>query len=142
MYKRQIANNADWLRTLNYIDFLRDVGALFSVNRMLAAECYKQRLERGLTFLEFNYMLMQSYDFLELNHRYGCTLQTLSLIHILRADGTLTALSEKYFGSDISGATSDAEETAEPAGETAEEAADATGEAVPAEETEPAGEAG
>ncbi len=71
----QIVNNADWLRNLNYIDFLRDVGALFSVNRMLTAECYKQRLERGLTFLEFNYMLMQSYDFLELNHRYGVTLQ-------------------------------------------------------------------
>ncbi len=71
-----IANNADWLRHLKYIDFLRDVGSLFSVNRMLTAECYKQRLERGLTFLEFNYMLMQSYDFLELNHRYGCTLQT------------------------------------------------------------------
>ena len=71
-----IVNNADWLRSLNYIDFLRDVGALFSVNRMLTAECYKQRLERGLTFLEFNYMLMQSYDFLELNHRYGCILQT------------------------------------------------------------------
>ena len=70
-----IVNNADWLRTLNYIDFLRDVGALFSVNRMLTAECYKQRLERGLTFLEFNYMLMQSYDFLELNHRYGVKLQ-------------------------------------------------------------------
>ena len=70
-----IANNADWLRNLNYIDFLRDVGALFSVNRMLTAECYKQRLERGLTFLEFNYMLMQSYDFLELNHRHNVTLQ-------------------------------------------------------------------
>ena len=70
-----IVNNADWLRDLNYIGFLRDVGALFSVNRMLTAECYKQRLERGLTFLEFNYMLMQSYDFLELNHRYGVTLQ-------------------------------------------------------------------
>ena len=71
-----IVNNADWLRDLNYISFLRDVGALFSVNRMLTAECYKQRLERGLTFLEVNYMLMQSYDFLELNHRYGCILQT------------------------------------------------------------------
>ena len=71
----QIVNNADWLRDLNYIDFLRDVGALFSVNRMLTAECYKQRLERGLTFLEFNYMLMQSYDFLELNHRHNVTLQ-------------------------------------------------------------------
>ncbi|MBE5807509.1 MAG: tyrosine--tRNA ligase [Clostridiales bacterium] len=71
-----IVNNADWLRTLNYIDFLREVGALFSVNRMLTAECYKQRLERGLTFLEFNYMLMQSYDFLQLFHRYNCTLQS------------------------------------------------------------------
>ena len=71
----QIVNNADWLRDLNYISFLRDVGALFSVNRMLTAECYKQRLERGLTFLEFNYMLMQSYDFLELNHRHNVTLQ-------------------------------------------------------------------
>ena len=71
-----IVNNADWLRTLNYIDFLREVGSLFSVNRMLTAECYKQRLERGLTFLEFNYMLMQSYDFLQLNHRYNCILQT------------------------------------------------------------------
>ena len=71
----QIVNNADWLRNLNYIDFLRDVGAMFSVNRMLTAECYKQRLERGLTFLEFNYMLMQSYDFLELDKRYGVSLQ-------------------------------------------------------------------
>ncbi len=71
-----IANNADWLRTLNYVDFLRDVGALFSVNRMLSADCYKQRLEKGLTFLEFNYMLMQSYDFLELFNRYGCVMQT------------------------------------------------------------------
>ncbi len=70
-----LANNADWLRHLNYVDFLRDVGSLFSVNRMLTAECYKQRLEKGLTFLEFNYMIMQSYDFLELFHRYGCTLQ-------------------------------------------------------------------
>ena len=71
-----IVNNGDWLRSLNYIDFLRDVGALFSVNRMLTADCYKNRLEKGLTFLEFNYMLMQSYDFLELSHRYGCMLQT------------------------------------------------------------------
>ena len=71
-----IVNNADWLRNLNYIEFLRDIGSSFSVNRMLTAECYKQRLERGLTFLEFNYMIMQSYDFLELNHRYGCILQT------------------------------------------------------------------
>ncbi len=70
-----IVNNADWLRSLNYIEFLRDVGALFSVNRMLTAECYKQRLERGLTFLEFNYMLLQSYDFLELFHRHGVKLQ-------------------------------------------------------------------
>ena len=70
-----IVNNADWLRSLNYIDFLREIGSLFSVNRMLTAECYKQRLERGLTFLEFNYMLMQSYDFLQLFHHYNCTLQ-------------------------------------------------------------------
>ncbi|MDO4547978.1 MAG: tyrosine--tRNA ligase [Clostridia bacterium] len=71
-----IVNNADWLRTLNFMDFLRDVGALFSVNRMLTADCYKQRLEKGLTFLEFSYMLMQSYDFLELFKRYGCVMQT------------------------------------------------------------------
>ncbi len=70
-----IVNNADWLRSLNYIDFLREVGALFSVNRMLTAECYKQRLEKGLTFLEFNYMLMQSYDFLQLFHKHNCVLQ-------------------------------------------------------------------
>ena len=73
--KAHIVNNADWLRTLGYMDFLRDVGAMFSVNRMLTAECYKQRLERGLTFLEFNYMLMQSYDFLQLFKNYGCRLQ-------------------------------------------------------------------
>ncbi|MBR4236429.1 MAG: tyrosine--tRNA ligase [Clostridia bacterium] len=71
-----IVNNADWLRNLNYIEFLRDVGSLFSVNRMLTAECYKQRLEKGLTFLEFNYMLMQSYDFLQLFEKYGCSLET------------------------------------------------------------------
>ena len=70
-----IVNNADWIRPLKYMDFLRDIGALFSVNRMLTAECYKQRLERGLTFLEFNYMLMQSYDFLQLFDKYGCSLQ-------------------------------------------------------------------
>ena len=70
-----IANNADWLRSLNYIDFLREIGKYFSVNQMLTAECYRQRLERGLTFLEFNYMLMQGYDFLELFRRYGCRLQ-------------------------------------------------------------------
>ncbi len=70
-----MANNGDWLRKLNYIDLLREVGADFTVNRMLAAECYKQRWEKGLTFLEFNYMVMQAYDFLELNRRYGCRLQ-------------------------------------------------------------------
>ena len=73
--KAIMANNADWLLQLNYVDFLRDIGALFSVNHMLAAECYKKRLEVGLTFLEFNYMLMQSYDFLELFRRHGCRLQ-------------------------------------------------------------------
>lgn len=73
--KAIMVDNAEWLRGLNYIDFLREVGAHFSVNRMLTAECYKRRLEKGLTFLEFNYMLMQSYDFLELNRRYGCKLQ-------------------------------------------------------------------
>ena len=73
--KALMVNNAEWLRKLNYIDLLRDVGAHFSVNRMLTAECYKQRLERGLTFLEFNYMIMQAYDFMELNRRYGCVLE-------------------------------------------------------------------
>ena len=73
--KAIMANNGDWLRSLNYIDLLRDVGACFTVNRMLAAECYKQRWDKGLTFLEFNYMVMQAYDFLELNRRYGCKLQ-------------------------------------------------------------------
>ena len=68
-------NNANWLLNLNYVEFLRDVGVHFSVNRMLAAECYKQRMERGLTFFELNYMIMQSYDFLELNRRYGVCLQ-------------------------------------------------------------------
>ena len=67
--KAIVADNADWLCKLNYVDFLRDVGACFSVNQMLTAECFKQRLERGLSFLEFNYMLMQGYDFLELNKR-------------------------------------------------------------------------
>lgn len=70
-----MVNNADWLRDLNYIEFLREVGAHFSVNRMLTAECYKQRMEKGLSFLEFNYMVMQSYDFLELYKRYGCNMQ-------------------------------------------------------------------
>jgi tyrosyl-tRNA synthetase len=73
--KAIMANNGDWLLNLNYVEFLREVGAHFSVNRMLTAECYKQRLEKGLTFLEFNYMLMQGYDFLELNRRYNCVLQ-------------------------------------------------------------------
>ncbi|MEG0270420.1 MAG: tyrosine--tRNA ligase, partial [Clostridia bacterium] len=73
--KAMMANNADWLLDLNYIDFLRDIGSLFSVNRMLTAECYKRRLESGLTFLEFNYMLMQSYDFLCLFKNHGCRLQ-------------------------------------------------------------------
>lgn len=73
--KAIMVNNGDWLRKLNYIDLLRDVGACFTVNRMLAAECYKQRWEKGLTFLEFNYMVMQAYDFLELNRRYGCKLE-------------------------------------------------------------------
>lgn len=70
-----MVNNADWLLNLNYVDFLRDIGVHFSVNKMLTAECYKQRYERGLTFLEFNYMLMQGYDFYELFKRYGCVLQ-------------------------------------------------------------------
>ena len=73
--KAIMVNNADWLMDLNYIDVLREVGAHFSVNRMLSHECYKQRMERGLTFFEFNYMLMQGYDFLELNRRYGCKLE-------------------------------------------------------------------
>ena len=73
--KAIIANNGDWLRNLNYIEFLREIGVHFSVNRMLAAECYKQRLERGLSFFEMNYLIMQSYDFLELNRRYGCQMQ-------------------------------------------------------------------
>lgn len=73
--KALMINNGDWLRKLNYIELLRDVGPHFSVNRMLTAECYKQRLERGLTFLEFNYMIMQAYDFMELNRRYGCVLE-------------------------------------------------------------------
>ena len=70
-----MVNNAEWLRDLNYIEFIRDIGACFSVNNMLRAECYKQRMEKGLSFLEFNYMIMQSYDFLELYKRYGCNMQ-------------------------------------------------------------------
>ena len=70
-----IVDNADWLLNLNYVDFLREIGAHFSVNRMLTAECFKQRLERGLSFLEFNYMLMQAYDFLVLYRKYGCSLE-------------------------------------------------------------------
>ncbi len=70
-----IANNADWLDELSYIPFIREIGSKFSVNRMLTAECFKQRLEKGLSFLEFNYMIMQAYDFLELNRRYKCKMQ-------------------------------------------------------------------
>lgn len=70
-----VVNNADWLRDLKYVDFLREIGSQFSVNRMLTADCYKNRLEKGLTFLEFNYMLMQSYDFLELYRRHNCKMQ-------------------------------------------------------------------
>lgn len=73
--KAIIVNNADWLMDLNYLQFIRDIGRHFSVNRMLSAECFKQRLETGLSFLEFNYMLMQSYDFLELYKRYNCKMQ-------------------------------------------------------------------
>ena len=73
--KALMVNNADWLLELNYLEFMRDIGVHFSVNRMLAAECFKKRMEQGLTFFEFNYMLMQAYDFLELNRRYGCTLE-------------------------------------------------------------------
>ena len=73
--KAQMVNNADWLLNLNYIDLLRDVGACFSVNNMLRAECYKQRMEKGLSFLEFNYMIMQSYDFYHLFKEYGCNMQ-------------------------------------------------------------------
>lgn len=73
--KSIVVNNADWLTNLNYIDFLREVGVHFSVNRMLSFECYKHRLERGLSFFELNYMLMQSYDFLVLNRKYGCVLE-------------------------------------------------------------------
>lgn len=70
-----IVNNADWLLNLNFVDFMRDIGSLFSVNKMLAAECYKQRMEKGLTFFELGYMLMQSYDFLHLYNTYGCKLE-------------------------------------------------------------------
>ena len=73
--KAQMVNNADWLLNLNYVDVLRDVGACFSVNNMLRAECYKQRMEKGLSFLEFNYMIMQSYDFYHLYKEYGCNMQ-------------------------------------------------------------------
>lgn len=73
--KAVMVNNADWLLGLNYVDVLREVGACFSVNKMLTYECYKQRMERGLTFLEFNYMIMQSYDFYMLYQKYGCTMQ-------------------------------------------------------------------
>ena len=73
--KALMVNNADWLLKLNYVEFLRDIGACFSVNKMLTAECFKQRLEKGLSFLEFNYMLMQSYDFLMLSREYDCKLE-------------------------------------------------------------------
>ena len=73
--KARMVNNADWLLDLNYVDVLRDVGACFSVNNMLRAECYKQRMEKGLSFLEFNYMIMQSYDFYHLYQHYGCNMQ-------------------------------------------------------------------
>ena len=73
--KAMMVNNADWLLNLNYVDLLREVGACFSVNKMLTAECYKQRMEKGLSFLEFNYMIMQSYDFYYLFKNYGCSLQ-------------------------------------------------------------------
>lgn len=73
--KAMMVNNAEWLLDLNYIEFLREIGPHFSVNNMLRAECYKQRMEKGLSFLEFNYMLMQSYDFYELFQRYGCNMQ-------------------------------------------------------------------
>lgn len=73
--KALLVNNADWLLNLNYVDFLREVGVHFSVNRMLSAECFKQRLEKGLSFLEFNYMLMQGYDFYVLNQKYGCKME-------------------------------------------------------------------
>ncbi len=73
--KAMMVNNADWLRDLNYIEFIRDIGVHFSVNRMLTAECYKQRMEKGLSFLEFNYMIMQSFDFLQLYEKYGCNMQ-------------------------------------------------------------------
>ena len=73
--KAQMVNNADWLMDLNYVDVLREVGACFSVNNMLRAECYKQRMEKGLSFLEFNYMIMQSYDFYYLYQKYGCNMQ-------------------------------------------------------------------
>ncbi|MBQ2941094.1 MAG: tyrosine--tRNA ligase [Clostridia bacterium] len=73
--KALMVNNADWLLDLNYVEFIRDIGACFSVNQMLQAECFKQRLEKGLSFLEFNYMLMQSYDFLMLNRKYDCKLE-------------------------------------------------------------------
>ena len=73
--KALMVNNGDWLLDLNYVDFLREVGVHFSVNRMLTAECFKSRMERGLSFLEFNYMLMQSYDFYRLNQEYNCTME-------------------------------------------------------------------
>ncbi len=99
-----LVNNADWLRNLNYIDFLREIGTCFSVNRMLTAECYKLRLEKGLSFLEFNYMVMQSYDFYMLYKKYGCNLQCggddqwsnmiggMELVRRKAGDGTANAM--------------------------------------------------
>ena len=73
--KAMLVNNADWLTDLNYMEVLRDIGPHFTVNRMLAAECYKQRMEKGLSFLEFNYMIMQSFDFYTLYQKYGCNME-------------------------------------------------------------------
>ena len=73
--KALMVNNADWLLDLNYVEVLREIGPHFSVNRMLTAECYKQRMEKGLSFLEFNYMIMQAYDFYALFQKYGCNMQ-------------------------------------------------------------------
>ena len=90
--KALIINNGEWLRKLNYIELLRDIGPHFSVNRMLAAECYKQRLERGLTFLEFNYMIMQAYDFMELNRRFGCVLELAYWNSVEMTNGQISSL--------------------------------------------------
>ena len=94
--KAIIARNGDWLKHMNYIEFLRDVGVHFSVNKMLTAECFKSRLERGLSFLEFNYMLMQSYDFLHLNREFGCKLELVRRVNDEQVFGmTFTLLTTK-----------------------------------------------